>query len=317
MQEMDAVRRHERGAGPGTEKFGVRTLGSPHAAGGRPGPTYSVAALCGERLVTLRPTAKGPTLRQCSGLAERPLLLPLSAPSGVVLAHRVPGASRLKEATAMASASITTRKTEGGAWRYAVRFRLGGHAYPVEHGGSFSTMKEARARRDFIAGELAAGRNPADALGASTERPRVGGSYEKSRFDVGERTRAVIRSHFKKILRAFENRDPATITPADVQEWSRAPKWRPPPSSVGSLLPRHAARGDRAEPIRGGSNAVKCCPRVVPVWSSSPKCAAKAHESARRRTLPGNVSFAPRQSHVFGLPPAMVSCPSAVGRSIQ
>jgi len=34
-------------------------------------------------------------------------------------------------------------------------------------------MKESRARRDFVAGELAAGRNPADAFRALTERPNV------------------------------------------------------------------------------------------------------------------------------------------------
>jgi integrase len=125
----------------------------------------------------------------------------------------------------MASASITARRRRTGL-RYVVRYRLGGRAYPIEHGGSFKTLREARARRDFIAGELAAGRNPAEALSALTaqETPRRtfrqwADSYEKSRLDVGERTRAVIRSHFKKILPPFEDRDPATITPADVQDW--------------------------------------------------------------------------------------------------
>jgi hypothetical protein len=56
----------------------------------------------------------------------------------------------------MASASITTRKTKGGGRRYVVRFRLGGRAYPIEHGGLFPTMRVARIRRDLIAGELAA-----------------------------------------------------------------------------------------------------------------------------------------------------------------
>jgi hypothetical protein len=51
----------------------------------------------------------------------------------------------------MASASITVRATKTGR-RFVVRYRLGGRAYPIEHGGSFRTMKEARARRDLIAG---------------------------------------------------------------------------------------------------------------------------------------------------------------------
>ncbi len=48
----------------------------------------------------------------------------------------------------MASASITARSGKNGK-RYVVRYRLGGRAYPVEHGGSFATMREARIRRDW------------------------------------------------------------------------------------------------------------------------------------------------------------------------
>ena len=72
----------------------------------------------------------------------------------------------------MASASITTRKTRSGARRYVVRFRRGGRYFPIEHGGSFPTMREARIRRDLIAGELAAGRNPRDLLRTVAERPK-------------------------------------------------------------------------------------------------------------------------------------------------
>jgi hypothetical protein len=63
----------------------------------------------------------------------------------------------------MASSFVVTRETKSGARRFVVRYRLGGRAWPVQHGGSLSTMREARARRDLIAGELAAGRNPAEA----------------------------------------------------------------------------------------------------------------------------------------------------------
>jgi hypothetical protein len=71
----------------------------------------------------------------------------------------------------MPSASITVRKTKGG--RYAVRFRVGGRAYPVEHGGSFPTMREARIRRDLIAGQLAAGRNPQEVLRRLARQPKA------------------------------------------------------------------------------------------------------------------------------------------------
>jgi hypothetical protein len=60
----------------------------------------------------------------------------------------------------MASLMIVTRKTKGGDARYAVRYRLGGRAYPVVHAGSFKTLREAKARRDFVAGELSARAQP-------------------------------------------------------------------------------------------------------------------------------------------------------------
>src|SRR5437763_1166123 len=93
----------------------------------------------------------------------------------------------------MASATITTRKGKNGS-RYVVRFRLGGRAYPVQHGGSFRTLKEARARRDLVAGELAAGRNPIGLLRAMTEQPtvrtfsQVFDAFTASRVDVAEAT---------------------------------------------------------------------------------------------------------------------------------
>jgi hypothetical protein len=77
----------------------------------------------------------------------------------------------LREAAeAMPSLTITTRKVKDGP-RYVVRYRLGGRAYPIVHAGSFRTQREAKARRDFVAGELAGGRNPAEALRALSAAP--------------------------------------------------------------------------------------------------------------------------------------------------
>ena len=58
----------------------------------------------------------------------------------------------------MASLVITTRRTKSGP-RYVVRYRLGGRAYPIVT-AALPHAKEARARRDLVAGEIAAGRNP-------------------------------------------------------------------------------------------------------------------------------------------------------------
>ena len=59
----------------------------------------------------------------------------------------------------MSSLTITTRRAKDGP-RYVVRYRLGGRTYPIVHAGSFRTLREAKSSRDFVAGELAAGRNP-------------------------------------------------------------------------------------------------------------------------------------------------------------
>ena len=124
----------------------------------------------------------------------------------------------------MASAYIVKRKASTRR-RFVVRYRLGGRAWPVVHGGSFQTMKEARARRDLIAGELAAGRNPTDILSAGVQRPTVktfsewAEAYRTSRVDYAEETTKNMGSHLKLILATFADADPATITSAEVQSW--------------------------------------------------------------------------------------------------
>ena len=113
---------------------------------------------------------------------------------------------------------------EGLAPRFVVRYRLGGRAYPIVHAGSFRTLKEAKARRDFVAGELSSGRNPADALRAMTERPIIrtfaqwAEAYRTSRVDLADETKKNVASHLKAMA-AFDDCDPATMTPADIQEW--------------------------------------------------------------------------------------------------
>ena len=125
----------------------------------------------------------------------------------------------------MASASITTRKTRSGTRRYAVRFRRGGRYFPVEHGGSFGTLREARIRRDLIAGELAAGRDPGEALRALIEEPamRTFALWAERPTAPRDQTSATkqgrTRRPLERLLPTFGERDPASITPSDVQEW--------------------------------------------------------------------------------------------------
>jgi integrase len=124
----------------------------------------------------------------------------------------------------MASISIRRREAKSGP-RYVVRYRLGGRAYPLVHGGSFRTMKEARLRRDLVAGELAAGRNPADTLRVLTETPvrrtlrQWAEAYKASRVDAAPETIRAIGSQTNVILSTFGDRDPHTIASTDVQDW--------------------------------------------------------------------------------------------------
>src|SRR5690242_9485688 len=124
----------------------------------------------------------------------------------------------------MPSLVITKRETRSGR-RYVVRYRLGGRAFPVVHGGSFKTEREAKVRRDLIGGELAAGRNPADLLRCLVEKPAMRSfadyaeSYQRSRVDLDETTRKANRAHVHRMLSTFGTRDPLTITPGDVQAW--------------------------------------------------------------------------------------------------
>jgi integrase len=121
---------------------------------------------------------------------------------------------------------IVTRRTRAGS-AYHVRYRLGGRAYPVVHAGSFKTLKEAKTRRDFVAGELAAGRNPDKALRAllidATRPVRTVGAWTdkflESRIDVDRNTIRNYRTALKKVSAEFGDRDPATITVDEVAAW--------------------------------------------------------------------------------------------------
>jgi integrase len=124
----------------------------------------------------------------------------------------------------VATLTITPRKTKAGT-RYAVRYRLGGRAYPLQHGGSFRTLREARIRRDLIAGELAAGRNPAETLRAMAEQPKAktlavwAEEWRRSRIDVATQTARNQKTHIDRILPALGERDPHALTWSDVQTW--------------------------------------------------------------------------------------------------
>jgi integrase len=130
----------------------------------------------------------------------------------------------------MASAHIRSRETARGERRFQVRYRLGGRGYKPQHGGTFETMKEAKLRRDAIAGELAAGRNPAELLRALAEPvtpPRTVTLAERfdefiaSRHDVSASTKALYRNARDR-LGELAQREPASLRPVDFQTWVAA-----------------------------------------------------------------------------------------------
>jgi hypothetical protein len=142
----------------------------------------------------------------------------------------------------VASLTIVTRRGKHGP-RYLVRYRLGGRAYPIVHAGSFKTLKEAKARLDFVAGELAAGRNPAEALRALSAAPTAivsvntwAARFVASRIHVDTNTIKNYRSALRKIGETLGDRDPATITATEIAEWIATMAETRKPGTLGQCL---------------------------------------------------------------------------------
>jgi integrase len=137
----------------------------------------------------------------------------------------------------MASASITRRETKAGP-RFHVRYRLGGRYTPVQHGGSFPTLREARIRRDWIGGELAAGRVPDLSLIPEKRETlaQVAERWRASRVDITDTTSDVYRRHIARITPTLGHLEPSRITVAHVQEWTAAQSAELKPGSLRNYL---------------------------------------------------------------------------------
>ena len=91
----------------------------------------------------------------------------------------------------MPSASIERVKVKGGT-SYRVRYRVGGREDNPRRGGAFRTLREAKTRRDWILGELAAMRIPD--LDLVTAEPTtatladLADRWKASRVDVADGT---------------------------------------------------------------------------------------------------------------------------------
>ena len=104
----------------------------------------------------------------------------------------------------MASAWLVKCTTAKGEPRYRVRYRLGGKHSRELYGGSFRTHREAQARKQFISGEIAAGRAPNFDL--LVEPPRAATladasqRYRDSRVDIAENTKINMRVALDKVI---------------------------------------------------------------------------------------------------------------------
>lgn len=121
----------------------------------------------------------------------------------------------------MSSACIVPYQTKSGELRYRVRYRIGGRETAPQHAGSFRTKREARVRRDWIAGELAAMRLP-DLLRAEVQPVEtfetIAERWRTSRVDATDRTATNHRVDLARILPTLGHRVPVEIVAADIAQ---------------------------------------------------------------------------------------------------
>jgi integrase len=119
----------------------------------------------------------------------------------------------------MASAWIERRPTSKGDTHYRVKFRLGGRETEPRTAGTFRTMREARTRRDWVAGELAAMRVPDLRLlapAATVTLAAIAERWRASRVDVADGTAQTHRVNLGRILQRLGERAVDQIAADDV-----------------------------------------------------------------------------------------------------
>lgn len=120
----------------------------------------------------------------------------------------------------MPSSWIERRPGKTGT-RYRVEYRLGGRESTSRYGGSFRTMREARARRDWIAGELASMRVPSVELIAPppVRYPtvhEVADAWRASRVDVAAGTATTYAVNLARLLPILGDRAACEVSAGDV-----------------------------------------------------------------------------------------------------
>lgn len=178
------------------------------------------------------------------------------------------------------SAFITKRRTTTGKLRYVVRYRLGGRGFKLIHAGSFRSLEDARTRRQFVIGELAAGRDPRATLKAIADvaEPRTyaeqADRLKQSRIDWEPDTVKSFETALKRLLPTFGHVDPHSITWSDCAAWVGEQAAELAPGTVEKYLTAHRQILDFAEvaPNPARDKRVKLPARVY--QESSPPTAA-------------------------------------------
>jgi integrase len=140
----------------------------------------------------------------------------------------------------MASAYLVKRRTAAGDPRWLVRYRIGGRGR-VGHAGSFPAKRDADERKRFVLAQLAAGKDPADALLALATPPPappalrdVYTGWLATRIDVVDT--GAYKTHWKRIEVVFADFDPNSFTTEQVQAWIVGQSKQLRPSTLGKTI---------------------------------------------------------------------------------
>ncbi len=135
---------------------------------------------------------------------------------------------------------MRTKTLVDGSKRYHVKYRRGGRYSPLEHGGSFKSLREANERKRLIGDLLAAGQNPELELRRRIEPSRplreAAADWVTSRRAVSERTREGYRWREPVILETFGDTPPGEILVEDVIRWVGELEGSYKPGSIGLLV---------------------------------------------------------------------------------
>ena len=145
----------------------------------------------------------------------------------------------------MSHVYVTRRKTARGDRRYVVRYRWGGRGFRLIHLGSKRTEREARALRDWAAGESAAGRDPR----AEQKRLQEASTRQSaatvdawlrrwidSRIDVEDKTKKLDTNAANRFKPLIGNVLASELTVADVQEAVASLTAELEPRTIGKYL---------------------------------------------------------------------------------